>query len=187
MSFICGEHGWGNDQASCPICAAVLVQSQGAQRQIETGLSNYKLKKVDNIMAYTCLKHGCGSTQGSCPFCAEDERKECHMPDNQGTKHDTGKPPCELLPPVALLEIAKVLECGRKKYASWNWAKGLSYSRVIGAILRHVYAYMRGEDKDPETGLSHIAHAACECLFLLHFEQFKKEFDDRPKDIYEIS
>jgi hypothetical protein len=96
-----------------------------------------------------------------------------------GHKADDVKIPCELLPPVALIEIAKVLQFGSKKYAAWNWAKGLSYTRVLGAILRHVFAYLMGEDKDPETGLSHVAHAACECLFILHYEKFKPEFDDR--------
>lgn len=105
----------------------------------------------------------------------------------EATKHDQGKIPCELLPPASLLEIGKVLAFGRAKYAAWNWAKGLPYTRILGAILRHTYAYMMGEDKDPETGLSHMAHAACECLFILHYEKFKPEFDDRPKEAYEIS
>lgn len=100
-----------------------------------------------------------------------------------GKKLDTGKVPMELLPPVALLEVAKVLGFGAKKYDGWNWAKGISYSRILGATLRHVFAYLGGEDKDPETGLSHMAHAACECLFILHYEQFKKEFDDRFKPV----
>src|SRR5690242_15180617 len=104
-----------------------------------------------------------------------------------GSKFDSDKIPCELLPPVALLEVAKALQFGAKKYASWNWAKGISYSRVLGAILRHVFAYMKGEDKDPETGISHIAHAACGCLFILHYEKFNTKFDDRPKEIYDNS
>ncbi len=102
----------------------------------------------------------------------------------EGAKHDGGKIPLELLSPVALEELGKVLQFGAKKYAAWNWAKGIAYSRILGAILRHVFAYMRGEDKDPETGLSHIAHAMTECMFLLHYEKFKTEFDDRPKEMY---
>lgn len=105
----------------------------------------------------------------------------------EGKKLDAGKTPCELLPPIALLEVAKVLGFGAKKYDGWNWAKGLSYSRILGAILRHVFAYSCGEDKDPESGLSHMAHAACECLFILHYEKFKPQFDDRPKEHHDNS
>ena len=38
-----------------------------------------------------------------------------------------------------------------------------------------------GEDKDPESGLSHLAHAACCIMFLLEFEKTHPELDDRYK------
>lgn len=102
----------------------------------------------------------------------------------EGTKHDSEKPDYSLIPPIAINELARVLTFGAKKYDKYNWAKGISYTRVLAAILRHVFAYMRGESLDPETGISHIAHAMCGCAFILHYEQFKREFDDRPKDLY---
>lgn len=87
-----------------------------------------------------------------------------------GTKHDGEKVRLELLPTRALEEIGKVLTFGAKKYDAWNWAKGFAWSRLIGATFRHLFAFARGEDKDPETGLSHLAHAGCCILFLLeHF------------------
>jgi hypothetical protein len=100
----------------------------------------------------------------------------------EGVKFDSDKIRVDLLPAVALEEIAKVLTFGAKKYSAWNWSKGLSYSRLLGASLRHLLAFMRGEDKDPESGLSHIAHAGCCILFLLWHEKYKKELDDRCKD-----
>lgn len=104
-----------------------------------------------------------------------------------GTKFDNDKPACDLLPVDSILEIVKVLNFGSKKYGAWNWAKGISYRRLLSATLRHIFSYLRGEDKDLESGLSHIAHAACNCLFLLHFEKYKKELDDRIKEYYENS
>lgn len=104
-----------------------------------------------------------------------------------GVKHDSEKPRMDLLSPIALEELAKVLTFGAKKYAPYNWAKGIAYSRILGAMLRHLLAFSRGQDKDPETGLSHIAHLMCNCQFLLHFEKYRTEFDDRPKDIYDSS
>jgi hypothetical protein len=99
----------------------------------------------------------------------------------QGIKYDGDKPRMELLPPIALLEISKVLTFGANKYEPWNWAKGLKWTRLLGACLRHVTLWSMGEDKDKETGLSHIAHAACCLMFLLHLEQTRKDLDDRHK------
>jgi hypothetical protein len=97
-----------------------------------------------------------------------------------GMKLDAGKLPLELLPTDALEEVAKVLQFGARKYARRNWEKGISFSRVAGAVLRHTFAWLRGEDNDAETGLSHMAHAACECLFLVAFVcRGRKDLDDR--------
>ena len=96
-----------------------------------------------------------------------------------GVKHDTGKPGLHLLPPEALEEIAKVLDFGSRKYDSWNWAQGFKWSRLYGSTLRHLFAHMRGENKDPETGLSHLAHVGCNVLFLIYHELHGVGEDDR--------
>lgn len=106
--------------------------------------------------------------------------------DSVAIKHDDSKVRLELLSPIALTEIAKVLTFGAKKYASWNWSKGLLYTRILAAIFRHLMAYLSGENLDPESGLSHIAHIACNCMFLLHFEKFRPDLDDREKKAYDI-
>lgn len=102
----------------------------------------------------------------------------------EGAKLDTGKVGLDLLPPEPLIQIARVLDFGAKKYASYNWAKGIKYSRVYSAALRHLFAWWKGEDVDPETGLSHLAHAGCCVLFLLQYELSKRDFDDRPVKEY---
>lgn len=96
-----------------------------------------------------------------------------------GLKLDYGKPNLALLPSEALLEIAKVLDFGAKKYTAHNWRKGFLYSRVASATLRHLYAWLRGEDNDPESGLSHLAHAGCNILFLITFVVTKTGKEDR--------
>ena len=104
------------------------------------------------------------------------------QPESGGTKHDQGKVRVELLSPIALEEIAKVLTFGAKKYGDNNWRKGLNYTRLIGAAFRHLLAFMRGEDMDPESGLNHLAHLGC-CVMML-LEQVllgKEELDDRYK------
>ena len=96
-----------------------------------------------------------------------------------GLKYDTGKPRMDLLPAYSLEQIALVLGVGAQKYSSWNWSKGIAYSRLLGACLRHLYAWARREKSDPESGLSHLAHAGCCILFLLWMEKNRQDLDDR--------
>lgn len=98
----------------------------------------------------------------------------------KGVKYDQEKTRLDLISPIAIEELGKVLTFGARKYSARNWEHGISWTRCIGALLRHTFAYLRGETKDPETGLSHMAHALCEAMFLVHFESTKPEFDDRP-------
>lgn len=102
---------------------------------------------------------------------------------SEGLKYDNGKVPLELLPVEALTEIAKVLAFGAEKYGRHNWRKGMAWSRLVGAILRHLFAWVQGENKDPESGLSHLAHAGCDILFLLTYALNNSGTDDRHKQV----
>ncbi len=88
-----------------------------------------------------------------------------------GVKHDQEKTRMELIPSDALMALAEVLTFGAKKYAAWNWAKGFDWSRLYGATQRHLAAWYSGENKDPETGYSHLAHALCCVVFLVVHER----------------
>lgn len=70
---------------------------------------------------------------------------------------------------------------GAKKYEDYGWAAGLDHSRVYAAILRHLFAYWRGENNDPESGESHLAHAGCGIMFLLTYKINDIGRDDRHK------
>lgn len=99
-----------------------------------------------------------------------------------GIKNDKEKNMLQLLPIEAMEEVGWILTFGAQKYTENNWRKGLRYSRLIGACLRHLFAFIRGEDKDPESGRSHIAHLACTALFLLtYILENRTELDDRYK------
>lgn len=85
-----------------------------------------------------------------------------------GVKYDNGKAMYSLLPPSAIHLVAKVLTFGARKYSPDNWKKVPNLrSRYIDALLRHVFAYMRGERVDQESNLPHLAHAICCILFIL--------------------
>lgn len=101
--------------------------------------------------------------------------------ENQAIKFDSDKMPLHLLSSEALLQTAAVLKFGADKYAAHNWRGGFAWSRPLAAAMRHILAFNAGEDKDPESGLSHLAHAACCIMFLLEFEKTHQELDDRYK------
>ncbi len=87
-----------------------------------------------------------------------------------------------LLPTEALLEVAKVLDYGAANYTPHNWRSGFAWTRLSSAMLRHIFAWIGGETNDPESGLNHIAHAACGCLFLLEHQIKDYGKDDRHKE-----
>ncbi len=97
-------------------------------------------------------------------------------------KHDAGKPALELLPPLALIEVGKILAYGAQKYAAHNWRKVNDRARYTGATLRHLFAYMAGEDNDPESGQPHLAHVATNALFMLECDLANLGKDTRPQE-----
>ena len=88
-------------------------------------------------------------------------------------KYDEGKPNIALIPPEALLDIAKVFTFGAEKYGVNNWridGANTSWSRTYGSIQRHLTAWLAGEDVDPESGESHLTHAATQIMILMTYQ-----------------
>jgi hypothetical protein len=61
-----------------------------------------------------------------------------------------------------------------------NWEQGFQWSRTYAALQRHLMAWWAGENTDDESGQSHLAHAMCNLMFLMEFENTHGERDDRP-------
>lgn len=98
-----------------------------------------------------------------------------------GTKNDKEKNRLELFPYDALWEIGKVYTMGAKKYDDRNWEQGIKYSRVFGAMMRHSWAWWNREDNDPESGLSHMVHAAWNAITIIAYTlRGMSAWDDRP-------
>ena len=96
-----------------------------------------------------------------------------------GTKFDLGKPRMDLIPVAPLTALAKLYQTGAQKYADRNWEKGMLYSRLYAALLRHIFAFWNGEDYDPE-GQHHLDSVTF-CAFALREYQFRETGkDDRP-------
>ena len=107
------------------------------------------------------------------------------MTTSEGLKYDSEKPKMNLLPPKAIVEISKVLTFGAAKYDAENWRKlDDLQNRYTAGALRHIFAHMDGEELDPETNLSHLAHAMCCLLFKLEIELEERAEKERPRETY---
>jgi hypothetical protein len=129
------------------------------------------------------------------PVAQEAESQQKSPP--PGYKLDTGKARWDLFPWDGAEEVTKVLTWaidkklrGEKAYPERNWERGMAWSRVWGAMIRHGWKWwmskLKGEDgTDPESGLSHAAHFSCCALMLLSYEvRSMEQYDDRPAKLW---
>jgi len=98
---------------------------------------------------------------------------------DEATRLNQGKPMYDLIPPYSLKLIADVLSFGAKKYDPHNWEKGMSWSKCIASIKRHLAKYELGNDLDEETNIPHLAHVMVNCMFLVEYYRLCPEKDDR--------
>lgn len=107
----------------------------------------------------------------------------------QGSKDDSNKLRYDLLPYDALEEVIKIFMFGAARRGERNWEKGIAYSRIFSAAQRHLSCwFQKREQLDSESHLPHLAHAACNILFLLAYELRQiPGLDDRPETSTPIS
>lgn len=90
---------------------------------------------------------------------------------DQSAKADAGKLELTLVPRQIIWDIAEVREYGNKKYGSPDNWKQVKPERYRAAAFRHFLAYLDEPDGvDQESGLTHLAHLACNIAFLCEME-----------------
>jgi hypothetical protein len=90
--------------------------------------------------------------------------------------------PYDLIPFEELaVAYARVAEHGAAKYAPWNWSLGLPRTQIIGSLLRHTWAYLRGEERDRQSGLLHTDHILWNAVALSHNVHWGLEDGRRPE------
>lgn len=97
----------------------------------------------------------------------------------QGIKYDSDKDRFDLIPFDLMAGEQRVWEFGAAKYSPNQWRKGMPLTQPFNALLRHLFAYMRGENNDPESGLSHLDHAACCLRMMQNTAMYHPHLDDR--------
>lgn len=89
---------------------------------------------------------------------------------NQNAKADANKPRPTLCPVSLIQAVTQIREYGCKKYNDpENW-RNVEPQRYLDALYRHWLAYLSGEKTDPESGLPHLWHLACNAAFLIEME-----------------
>lgn len=94
-------------------------------------------------------------------------------------KADHGKAEYHLIPHETLEAVGRVLKNGAEKYDEHNWRKGMKWSRLFNATMRHMWAFWRGEDLDRDSGEPHLAHVLANVMFLLSYQVNQNGEDDR--------
>lgn len=77
-------------------------------------------------------------------------------------------------------DCARVFDYGRKKYAAWNWAKGMPWSVPLACAGRHLIEILRGNPHDDESGELHFGHVMCNVVMLRLFADTYPEGNDLP-------
>lgn len=65
----------------------------------------------------------------------------------------------DLLDPLAMFEMTKVLAVGAEKYGEDNWRK-ISIEDHLNHLIIHAYAYLAGDKSD-----EHLSHIMCRAMF----------------------
>ena len=149
------------------------MTAENLKKKIETVYNSRTNGIKESFIAPGVLSYGAHSVFG--PNVNEENLSST----NEGRKFDADKPRYDLIPPELDEAVAKILAFGAKKYGDRNWENGFNWGRASAALQRHMNAWSRGEDKDPETGMSHLWHAACNITFLIAFEARNVGIDDR--------
>jgi len=90
------------------------------------------------------------------------------------------KAPLHLIPPTAMEKIAWAHKLGADKYGPYNWRETkVCATTYIAAMMRHLNAWRDGEDLDPESGITHLAHVVASCNILMDAAACNTLQDDR--------
>lgn len=101
--------------------------------------------------------------------------------ENPKDRVGAGKPPLHLIPPAAEILEAIVMGLGARKYGEFNWRTSKVRATVyIAAAKRHLAQWLDGQNDDPESGVSHLAHARACLGVLLDAIATGNVIDDRP-------
>jgi hypothetical protein len=164
------EHGIGD----------VTSDAKGSGARYNTGKPPYELIPVQ-MLADFWARWAIARAKGngvSDPIAALGALGEFQA--RRGEDHDSLLDVLCWLGPDGWDECAHGFGYGKRKYAEWNWAKGMPWSVPLACATRHLLALIRGEAIDPESGIPHRGLVFCNVVMLYTFGRTYHEGDDRP-------
>lgn len=91
------------------------------------------------------------------------------------------KVPVHLVPPASVIYQAAAMADGARKYGPYNWRKNKVMASIyVDACLRHLYAWLDGEEVAADSGVPHIGHALSCLGILADAKETGNLADDRP-------
>lgn len=96
-------------------------------------------------------------------------------------RHNNGKLRWHNFPLFLIRPMIEVADYGADKYATFNFLKGAPISQYLDCIKRHLDKFEDTTlpDKDPESGINHLAHVAWNALVAVYMVQNRPDLDDR--------
>ena len=117
-----------------------------------------------NLMGYEVI-------EGDAPTPECDSQGAAFDRADQSAKTDAGKIRPTLVPPALVEAVAAVREYGCSKYHDPNNWRRVEPQRYRDAAYRHWLAYLKNPEAcDPESGLPHLWHLACNAAFLIEMD-----------------
>ena len=83
-----------------------------------------------------------------------------------------------LIPELAVDELQFVYQTGAKKHGAESWREGMSWSKCLSKIVRHLGRFLAGESRCPKDGQHHLASVMFWCAALMEYERTHPEMDD---------
>lgn len=144
-AYFCKAYSPYDCYESCPL----QVKRNPKRKICDVFAAQYPLETV-HLMGYEII---------------EDEQA-----DTQEAKADSGKPRPSLVPPALIDGVMRIREFGTARYgAPNNWRK-VDADRYHDALLRHILAMWEDWGAvDPDSGMPHLWHAACNIAFLMQY------------------
>lgn len=96
-----------------------------------------------------------------------------------GSKDDSQKLMVDLVPPLAVMAIARGLTYGAIKYSPHNFRRGIKISRLMAALERHWLKWKSGEDFDADSNLEHLDSIASTLAMIIEMKFLRPDLDDR--------
>lgn len=159
---------------------------EAAARAVAGRLRRYRALRPEQYRI-VCLPNGQPVTSGDqCPDHLDGGRSTPAGDDlgsNPKQAFGDAKVPLHLVPAALMDAVGRGLSEGRDKYGAWNWrSTQVEAMTYVGAIMRHLMAYVDGEDLDPDsaTGKSHLDGAAASLAILLDATHGGFLVDNRP-------